>query len=169
MDYDEDKVDEAALALLYLTLGSDGRAWKGMDWGISDRLHAKGWIENPKNKNSSFELTQAGREACIALFKRHFVRPATGDDAPLFALPIDMGMLVMAHQNSRVGVEGETFYLDLATGGVYSSQWFEADEIIDPARYIPVPKRGEDDALWSEKRAKRRLTEWLASLGVCVK
>lgn len=169
MDYDEDKVDEVALALLYLTLGSDGRAWRAMDWGVSDRMHAKGWIENPKNKNLSFQLTPAGREACIALFRRHFVRPVTEDDAPLFPLPIDMGMLVMAHQNSRVGVEGEVFYLDLATGLVVSGQWFEADETIDPARYIPVPKRGEDDALWSEKRAKRRLTEWLASLGVCVK
>jgi hypothetical protein len=32
MDYDRDKVDEMVLALLWLTLGGDGRAWKGHDW-----------------------------------------------------------------------------------------------------------------------------------------
>jgi hypothetical protein len=30
MTYDEDKVDEMVLALLYLTLHPNGRAWKGM-------------------------------------------------------------------------------------------------------------------------------------------
>jgi hypothetical protein len=29
MDYDKDKVDEMVLALLFLTLHGDGRAWKG--------------------------------------------------------------------------------------------------------------------------------------------
>ena len=34
MDYDENKVDDAALALLFLTLGEPGerRAWKGLSW-----------------------------------------------------------------------------------------------------------------------------------------
>jgi hypothetical protein len=72
MDYDQEKVDEVALALLYLTLGSDSRAWKGMSWEVSNRLYEKGWIENPRNKNQSFELTPAGREACIRLFRKHF-------------------------------------------------------------------------------------------------
>ena len=29
MEIDEDKIDDAVLALLHLTLGEDGRAWKG--------------------------------------------------------------------------------------------------------------------------------------------
>ncbi len=33
MNYDENKIDDAALALLYLTLHGDDRAWKGIDWG----------------------------------------------------------------------------------------------------------------------------------------
>jgi len=32
MPIDERKIDEAVLALLYLTLHGDGRAWKGFDW-----------------------------------------------------------------------------------------------------------------------------------------
>ena len=38
MDYDKDKVDEMVLALLFLTLHGDGRAWKGHDWDAMDRL-----------------------------------------------------------------------------------------------------------------------------------
>jgi hypothetical protein len=70
--YDKDKVDEVSLALLYLTLGEDGRAWKGMDWDVSDRLYAKGWIENPRSKNKSLVLTPEGRVECIRLFQKHF-------------------------------------------------------------------------------------------------
>jgi len=35
MALNTDKIDEAALALLYLTLHDDCRAWKGMDWDVS--------------------------------------------------------------------------------------------------------------------------------------
>jgi hypothetical protein len=76
MDYDQDKVDEVALALLFLTLGDDNRAWKGMDWNVSDRLYQKGWIENPRNKNQSFKLTDSGREACERLFRQYFASTA---------------------------------------------------------------------------------------------
>jgi len=31
METDEDRVDDAVLALLYLTLDRDGQAWKGFD------------------------------------------------------------------------------------------------------------------------------------------
>ncbi len=39
MEFDKDKVDEEALAVLYLTTFDDGyglRAWKGMEWGAKD-------------------------------------------------------------------------------------------------------------------------------------
>ncbi|MDR7122166.1 hypothetical protein J2W69_003124 [Rheinheimera soli] len=39
MDIDEDKIDEAALALLYLTLHEQRRAWKQLDWDVTNRLY----------------------------------------------------------------------------------------------------------------------------------
>ncbi len=39
METDEDRVDAAVLAPLYLTLDRDGRAWKGFDWSVMNRLH----------------------------------------------------------------------------------------------------------------------------------
>ena len=47
MEYDEDKVDEMVLALLFLTLRASYRAWKGHDWSAVDGLHKKGMIANP--------------------------------------------------------------------------------------------------------------------------
>ena len=47
MDIDTDKIDEAVLALLYLTLHDGVRAWKGLDWDAMDRLHRKGLIYDP--------------------------------------------------------------------------------------------------------------------------
>jgi hypothetical protein len=35
MDIDEDKIDEAALALMYLTLHEHCRAWKQIDWEVT--------------------------------------------------------------------------------------------------------------------------------------
>ncbi len=43
MEIDKDKIDDAILALLYLTLDGDGRAWKGFDWSAMNRLHEKGF------------------------------------------------------------------------------------------------------------------------------
>jgi hypothetical protein len=44
MDIDEDKIDDAVLALLWLTLHNERCAWKGFDWATTDRLHKKGMI-----------------------------------------------------------------------------------------------------------------------------
>jgi predicted transcriptional regulator len=43
---------------------------------VSDRLYQKGWIENPRNKNQSFKLTDSGREACERLFRQYFASNA---------------------------------------------------------------------------------------------
>lgn len=75
MEYDEDKVDEMVLALLYLTSFQDEygvRAWKGMDWGVMDRLHEKGYIGNPKGKARSVVLTEDGEKLSRELFIKHF-------------------------------------------------------------------------------------------------
>ena len=61
MEIDEEKIDEAVLALLYLTLHDERRAWKGMDFEVMNRLHEKGYIDDPVNKNKSVWLTKEGR------------------------------------------------------------------------------------------------------------
>jgi len=53
MGYDTDKIDEMVLALLWLTETGDGRTWKGHDWDAMDRLHAKGYISDPRSKAKS--------------------------------------------------------------------------------------------------------------------
>jgi hypothetical protein len=72
MEYDKDKVDEMVLALLFLTLHEDGRAWKGHDWDAMDRLHQKGLISNPVGKAKSVVLTEDGEKRCRELFQKHF-------------------------------------------------------------------------------------------------
>ena len=44
MEQDTEKIDEAILALLYLTLHDENRAWKSFDWDAMNRLHDKGLI-----------------------------------------------------------------------------------------------------------------------------
>jgi hypothetical protein len=75
MDYDQDKVDEMVLALLYLTRFRDNyvtRAWKEMDWAALGRLYEKGYIDNPRGKVRSVILTEAGEQLSEALFFKHF-------------------------------------------------------------------------------------------------
>ena len=62
------------LALLYLTLDEDGRAWKGFDWAAMDRLYKKGFIESPVNKNKSVLLTDEGMVESKRLFHRLFAK-----------------------------------------------------------------------------------------------
>jgi hypothetical protein len=72
MNLDTDKIDDAALALLYLTLHDGYRAWKGMDWDVLGRLHEKGMIADPVGKVKSVVFTQEGldraKAMCEALF-----------------------------------------------------------------------------------------------------
>ena len=75
MEYNRDKVDEVVLALLHLTSFSDEsghRSWKGQDWEVMNRLHERGYIENPKTKVRSVGLTEEGRRRSAELFRSHF-------------------------------------------------------------------------------------------------
>jgi hypothetical protein len=69
MEIDENKIDEAVLALLYLTLHEGTRAWKGHDWNALDRLHRKWFISNPASKAKSVVLTEHGLKS-ERLFKK---------------------------------------------------------------------------------------------------
>jgi hypothetical protein len=72
MPIDLDRIDEATLALLYLGLHNDYRAWKSFDWDATDRMHAKGLLCDPRNKAKSVVLTDEGLLAAKDAFARLF-------------------------------------------------------------------------------------------------
>lgn len=72
MVLDKDKIDDAALALLYLTLHDGNRAWKGMDWDVLGRLHEKELIHDPVGKVKSVVFTEEGLQRAKKLFEEMF-------------------------------------------------------------------------------------------------
>jgi hypothetical protein len=75
MDIDTDKIDDAVLALLHLTRCDDkfgAAAWKSHDWDALNRLHEKGYIDNPVSKAKSVRLTEEGRARAEELFRKLF-------------------------------------------------------------------------------------------------
>ncbi len=74
MDYVEQKVDDAVLGLLYMTLHDGVRAWKSFDWDALNRLYQKGCISNPVSKAKSVVLTDEGLKAAERLFNQLFAR-----------------------------------------------------------------------------------------------
>jgi hypothetical protein len=87
MRYDEDKIDEYTLALLYLVCherheGMGARAWKGFDWETFNRLYEKGYISNPAGRAKSVGMTEEGFLKAKELFEKHFVK-----DLKLISLP----------------------------------------------------------------------------------
>ena len=80
-DIDTDRIDDAVLALMYLTLhdanrfSGFARAWKSFDWDAMNRLHERDLICDPVNKAKSVVLTEEGLRRCEELFNQLFVRP----------------------------------------------------------------------------------------------
>ena len=77
MEYDTTKLDEVVLALLYFNAYTDHgvtRAWKGFDWDTLDRLHARGFISDPKSKAKSVVLSEEGARRSEELFRRYFAK-----------------------------------------------------------------------------------------------
>ena len=74
MTLDTDKIDDAVLGLLYLTLHDHSRAWKGFDWEAMNRLHDKGMIHDPVGKTKSVVLTQEGLRRSKELFETMFTK-----------------------------------------------------------------------------------------------
>ena len=75
MDYNQDKVDEITLALLWLTsfkAAGEVRAWKGQDWDTMDHLHTEGYISDPKSKVKSVVWSEEGERRSREMFVRHF-------------------------------------------------------------------------------------------------
>ena len=77
IEIDEEKIDEAVLALLYLTSFTDKpyrRAWKSHDWDSLGRLYQKGYISDPATKARSVVLTEEGAKRSRDLFEKHFTK-----------------------------------------------------------------------------------------------
>jgi len=83
MNPDLDKIDDAVLALLYLTSTQDklqkqfgtASTWKSHDWDAMSRLHEKDLISTPVNKNKSVMFTEEGYQKARSLFEQMFCRP----------------------------------------------------------------------------------------------
>jgi hypothetical protein len=73
-EIDADKLAEAALAMLSLTLHDGGRVWKGLDWNLMDLLHEKGWIMDPRSKAKSVILTEEGERLADDFLRKYFGR-----------------------------------------------------------------------------------------------
>lgn len=75
MEYDQEKVDEVILALLYLTSSRDQygtRAWKGLNWEALDRLYRKGYISDPQSKSPTLLMSEEGAKLSKDLFFKYF-------------------------------------------------------------------------------------------------
>lgn len=85
MDMDKNKIADAAMAMLALTMFSEAgvhRAWKGIDWDVMDDLFQRGWIQDPKGTAKSVVFTEQGRAMALACAERLFGgTSASGDVA----------------------------------------------------------------------------------------
>ena len=75
MRYDESKIDEAVLAVLYLTAferNGATLAWKGIDWEATNRLFERRLIDDPKGKAKSILFTSEGLARAKAAADRLF-------------------------------------------------------------------------------------------------
>jgi len=73
-DLDRDALGDAALALMALTLHDHGRAWKQYPWEVTDLLHEKGMIADPRNKAKSVVLTEQGEARALQVLRERFAR-----------------------------------------------------------------------------------------------
>jgi hypothetical protein len=69
---DENKIDRAVLALLYLGLHDGARAWKACDWDAMNRLREKGFISDPRGRAKSVVFTEEGLAEARKLLEELF-------------------------------------------------------------------------------------------------
>ena len=106
MDYDQSKVDEMTLALMFLTSFSEQeitRSWKGYDWGVLGRLHTAGLIYDPVGKAKSVVLTEEGRNGPTSYFRSILhALPREKEKARLAAMQLFMAgeLRSLRHANS---------------------------------------------------------------------
>ena len=71
-DLDEDKIAEAALAILSLSLHETDRVWNRLDWGAMDSLFKRGWISDPVSKAKSVFLADERMKLSDAFLYKYF-------------------------------------------------------------------------------------------------
>ena len=74
-EFDNQKIDDAVLALLMLGLHGNrhtARAWKSFDWDSLARLHEAGFIHDPVGKSKSIVFTPEGLSRSEALLTELF-------------------------------------------------------------------------------------------------
>ena len=73
--YDEQRVQDAVLALMHLNAHKDSfgwRAWKSFPWEATDGLFEHGLIGDPKSQAKSVVLTDEGVQRAEELFHELF-------------------------------------------------------------------------------------------------
>ena len=61
MELNNERIDQAVLALLSLGLHDGMRVWKSFDWVVMSRLHEKGFISDPVGKAKSRKRARPGK------------------------------------------------------------------------------------------------------------
>ena len=87
LEWNEELIDDAVLALLILGLHDGNRVWKSFDWDALRRLHERGLISDPVCKAKSVTLSDEGlqkvRELRNALFSKACMPPGSRNVHPL--------------------------------------------------------------------------------------
>jgi Domain of unknown function (DUF6429) len=86
MELDTSKIDDAVLALLALGLHDGAGAWKGFDWDAMERLHAAGWISDPRTTAKSVVFSESGLHRAEHLLQALFgtsAEPGAAPDRPV--------------------------------------------------------------------------------------
>jgi hypothetical protein len=78
MAIDTDRIDDAVLALLHLTLHDESRVGKGFDSDTLGRLHQKGMIGDPAGEADTVALTSDGLQRSTKLFETMFTKQVAG-------------------------------------------------------------------------------------------
>ena len=71
-ELDWEKLAECALGILWRNVHDSGRVWKSMPWGVTDLLHEKDWISDPKTQAKSVVLTEEGERLAQEFLQKHF-------------------------------------------------------------------------------------------------
>lgn len=73
MNINTEATDDFVLALFWLTLHDDHRAWKGFAPDVLNRFYGRGFIGDPVNKAKSVVLTEKRLVQSEQFFRRYFV------------------------------------------------------------------------------------------------
>ena len=152
MKIDNDKIDEAVLGLLYLTLHDERAAWKGIDWDALDRLYRKGFIGDPATKAKRVIFSEEGLLKAKAEFERQFTKPTTSSWG---SLPDHKGTKVCPAEGTtgficKSAVDGKAFFRVYESDGTFVDYRLVHDDLevlITKEAQASFYRRVDDDVL----------------------